>query len=137
MNVAIYLACLHIAVAVSNGPSPGPLAGIGVADGLTKVFCDEPFTGPRSGLLELALARNEYEACQLVLIAGAQPVERVRLEFSDLAGPGGKPPITAANLRYNFVAYGPPTTITAPHALKARNLQPPALKRWPDVLLAD
>jgi len=68
-----------------------------------KVFREDPVAPslPEGKGLEIRAARNEYEAVQLV-IAPSADVERARLEFSDLKGPGV---IDVKNIRARPVGY--------------------------------
>jgi hypothetical protein len=110
---------------------------IGVENSLAKVFCDEPFTGRTSDTLELSAARNEYEAGQVVFVTGANGLEQVRLEFSDLVHENQQGTIPRENCRYNFVAYTGPTCITSKEVLASRKMIETQPKRYPDPLLVD
>lgn len=131
-----------IAATAAVGLSPAeqaraPLLRLGVADSLTKVFCDEPFGGEIADTIHVELARNEYEAAQLVLIAGNKPLQDVYLEFSDLVGRDRKATIARTNINYNYVGYTAPTAITSKEVLTNRNLKPRKPRPWPDPLLPD
>lgn len=130
-----------VSASVSAGPPPTGFQAtdltIGVENSLTKVFCDEPFTGKISDTLDLSAAKNEYEAGQIVLIGGANGIAKVSLEFSDLVHENRKGTIPRDNCRYNFVGYTTPTCISSKDVLAARKITDNTPKRYPDPLLVD
>ena len=65
-----------------------PLA-IGLAHPSTKIFPDEPFGGPFVERIHLALAKNEYESAQVVLLLVAESPLTVHIHASPLSGPKG------------------------------------------------
>ncbi len=124
-----------ILVASAAAAAGQPSLTVGVQDGLTKVFRDEPFHGSVGGPLRLKLARNEYEAGQLVLIAGDRRIEDVRVECSDLVHRDGVHKIDRRHVRLNFVGHTAPTTIRSKEILKNRGLKPREPRPYPDPLL--
>jgi hypothetical protein len=59
------------------------------ADGLTKIMRTAQPPKPLPNAVRMYAARNEYESAQLVVRAGAQPLQDVAVTASALAGPGG------------------------------------------------
>jgi hypothetical protein len=61
---------------------------VGVESPLRKVMRDLPFTGRLGQPAVVCAARGEYEPVQVVVIALDKPLEGVRVEATDLIGPG-------------------------------------------------
>jgi len=59
------------------------------ADGLTKVMRTAAAPRPMPRAVRIYAARNEYESAQVVIRAGAAPVEDATVTISPLVGPGG------------------------------------------------
>jgi len=77
--------------------------GVGVAPTMTKVFCDEAFTGPAARGVEIALARHEIEGIQLVVAAQTQELRDVAVAISPLQAEGHALP--AADVTWSLVGY--------------------------------
>jgi len=56
---------------------------------MRKVRPDQPYEGSAARSVEIALARNEYEAAQIVVVPARQSLEAVTASCSPLRGPGG------------------------------------------------
>ncbi len=131
------LACSTLAVTLVAAAAGQKPLGIGVENSLTKVFRHEPFSGNVSDTLRLHLARNEYEARQLVLIAGDRRVENVRLQCSHLVHEDGVHKIDRSHVSLRFVGYTAPTAIRSREVLENRKLKPAEPKPYPDPLLLE
>jgi len=68
-----------------------PRAGyaVGVETPLRKLRPDNPYRGPVGVPAEVWLCRNEYEPVQVVVLALEKPLQRVRVNATELVGPGG------------------------------------------------
>ncbi len=79
---------------------------VGVTTSMNKVFFEDPtdFHGVMGGEARVELARNEYEATQIVLFPLAD-VERVEVSVSDLRRVGGGGAIPADDVTINVVGY--------------------------------
>lgn len=135
--MAKMLACVGTMVVLAGAGFQEEGPRVGVQDSLTRVFRDEPFAGRISDALELSLARNEYEAGQIVLVAGKAGLEKVSVELSDLLHSDKRHAIKRDYLQYNFVGYTAPTMIKAKEVLASRKLKENEPKRYPDPLLLD
>lgn len=69
--------------------APGEPFVLGWTHGTIKVLKQDPFPGRLEEPIVLEAARGEYEPAQLFLFATTQPLEGVKVELSDLHGPGG------------------------------------------------
>jgi hypothetical protein len=76
-------------------------------DTLVKVRPDGPLPEPLSRQAAVALARDEYEGFQVVLVPGAQTVTGLTVAVADLAGPKGAR-ITADHIRRYRVGFVSP-----------------------------
>ncbi|HIE50954.1 MAG TPA: DUF4091 domain-containing protein [Armatimonadetes bacterium] len=82
-----------------------PTFGYGVDIPLRKYLRQDPFLGTPEGVVRFSAARNEYEAAQLLLFAFDQPLQEVRLEFSDLVQGGRR--LSREHLSWRLVGYVP------------------------------
>lgn len=72
----------------------------GFTDAVHRVFPDERYTGPLGNPWLIDAARNEYESCQLVVIAGATDVRMAEVLVQDFEGPQAATiPASAATVR--------------------------------------
>lgn len=71
---------------------------------MTKVRPDRPYRGAPADAVRVTLARNEYEAAQVVVVPLAEALRDVRVAVSDLRGPGGAV-LAAENVQVNVVGY--------------------------------
>lgn len=71
---------------------------------LVKILRDEGFEGPLSGPARIEVARGEYEAVQVVLIAYDRALTDVRVSVGDLLGPDGAS-IPASEVDIALVGY--------------------------------
>jgi len=79
---------------------------IGIESSLKKVFQDlSKFEGKVINLANISLAKNEYEAVQIVIIPLKKDLKNVRVEVSDLVGENRKENISKENIRINVVGY--------------------------------
>lgn len=62
---------------------------LGCETPLRKLLRDKPFDGPIGVPATIELARNEYEAAQVVIDAYDRALEKVQVTVSKLVGPGG------------------------------------------------
>lgn len=93
---------------------------VGAANNLERVFLDEPFRGAIPEKLQVALAKNETEAIQLVVVSCGKSVESVSVSYSgDFGG---------AQVRVNVEGFVDTTEGERPY-------QSPKLGWWPDPLL--
>jgi len=77
---------------------------VGVESPLRKVMRDLPFTGRLGEPALIQAARSEYEPVQVVVIALDQPLQGVRVEASDLIGPGASV-IPRSRIALNLVGW--------------------------------
>lgn len=56
---------------------------------MRKVRPDQPYEGAAARSVDIALARNEYEAAQIVVVPARQSLDAVMASCSPLTGPGG------------------------------------------------
>lgn len=71
---------------------------------MVKVRPDAPYQGRPGRPLSITLARNEYEAAQLVVIPVQAGLDQVAVSAGDLRGPGGAT-LPASALQLNRVGY--------------------------------
>ncbi len=71
---------------------------------MVKVRPDKAYQGPPARRVRLALARNEYQATQLVVVPLREGLRAVAVSVSPLKGPR-RTEIAAANVRVNVVGY--------------------------------
>jgi hypothetical protein len=95
---------------------------------MAKVRPDRPYNGQPSSVVEVTLARNEYEAAQLVVVPIEETLRKVVVSVSDLTGPQ-KAKIAADAVKVNVVGYVNVTKSTS------RAPMPPG--EMPDPLLAN
>lgn len=110
--------------------SAGPGYAVWTADSMTRVLPHHlPPEGAGPPLLELSLARHEYESAQLVLLAApGTTLGPVQLDLGDLRGETGM--IPAANLSWHQVGY------VRLEVLRGHPAEPDAAPGWwPDPLL--
>ncbi len=79
---------------------------IGITSSLNKVFQDPPydFQGTYTNTAEIELARNEYEATQLVLFP-TRDLQKIWISASNLKQIQGKHEIPATNIDINIIGY--------------------------------
>jgi hypothetical protein len=88
----------------ASGGTTVPQYGTGIAPSTVKVLRDVPFRGEFAGEARIELCRNEYEACQIVIVPVTGNLEQVEVSVSDLAGPNGAR-ITSSSLEIHRVGY--------------------------------
>lgn len=71
---------------------------------MLKVRRDQPFRGDFESPLRISACRDEFEAAQLVLVAYAKALKRVRVTVSDLKSQNGDV-IAASDVQLNRVGY--------------------------------
>lgn len=71
---------------------------------MTKVRPDRPYRGKRADVVRVTLARNEYEAAQVVVVPLTGALREVSVSASGLRGPGGAV-LPAENVSVNVVGY--------------------------------
>ncbi len=73
-----------------TGPAPQPEVAVGFATSMEKVLPRAVSTAPvASATASLALARNEVESLQVLVVPFERALQQVRVEVGDLAGPNG------------------------------------------------
>lgn len=79
---------------------------VGISSSLNKVFQDPPFDfqGSFTTTAEIELARNEYEATQLVLFPD-RDLHNIKISASDLKQTHGKHKIPATDIEINIIGY--------------------------------
>jgi hypothetical protein len=78
--------------------------GIGVTSNLHKVLRDQPYLGEINDQAQVALARNEHEGFQVVVLPLAKRLQSVRVVLDDLKSSDGHV-LSKANLRAFPVGY--------------------------------
>ena len=103
---------------------------IGVATSLDKIFLDEPYSGEFAGVLRIALARNEAESAQAVIVSAGKALTGVRVELAGdlIAETAGATALPASAVKLNRVGY-------VDTAFGDRPYSSPKLGWWPDPLL--
>jgi len=71
---------------------------------MTKVRPDRPYSAVAANTVRLSLARNEYEAAQLVVVPLTETLRKVELSVSDLIGPR-RTIIGQSNIKVDVVGY--------------------------------
>jgi hypothetical protein len=71
---------------------------------MNKVRYDQPYNGAPGSRADITLAKNSYEATQIVVVPVADDLSAVTCAVSDLGGPKGAR-IAAADLTVNLVGY--------------------------------
>ncbi len=71
---------------------------------MVKVRPDVPYTGSPTGSVRVSLARNEYEAAQLVVVPVKRPLRKVQVSVTDLTGPR-REVLSADQIAINVVGY--------------------------------
>lgn len=71
---------------------------------MNKVRFDQPYNGTPGNSVELTIAKNEYEATQLVIVPVTGDLQGVTCTVSDLTGPKGAK-IPAGDITVNLVGY--------------------------------
>jgi len=100
-----------------------PAFAIGLSHPTVKIFPEDGFDGAFADTVRLALARNEHESAQLVLLPVAEAPPAVSLKASPLMGPGGTS-IPASHVEFHRVGW---VTIHEPSLPVRQGL-------WPDPL---
>jgi hypothetical protein len=76
------------------------------ADGMAKVAHNAAPAPGAARVIKMWAARNEYESAQVVVRAGTQPLDQVKVTIADLIGPKGAK-ISAKHISLYKVAYVP------------------------------
>lgn len=101
---------------------------VGVASPLEKVFLDEPYRAGFAPEMHIALARNESEGAQVVVLSNGKPLKGVSVALEgDLKGAGGRT-LPASQVRLDLEGY-------VDTSFGPRPYQSPKLGWWPDPLL--
>ncbi len=105
---------------------------LGTTHGLDKVFIDEPFSGSFDPALRIALAKNESEGVQLVVIPTGEELKNVSVRLDGrLAGISSRTAfIPGKQVKIDLVGYVDTTTGNRPY-------KSPRPGWWPDPLLAN
>ncbi|MGQ9732417.1 MAG: glycoside hydrolase domain-containing protein [Candidatus Zipacnadales bacterium] len=93
---------LEMSVALRRQNAPTEYA-VCEESSMARVRPDQPYAGRPAQQFSLALARNEYEATQLVVAPIEQALRAVRVSVSDLQGPSGA--IQADQIVVNRIGY--------------------------------
>jgi len=88
------------AIAQTRAPEGSKSLAWGLTDAVHRIFPDEPYAGPMGNEWQIDAARNEYESCQLVLIAGSEDVRMAEVRARAFEGPAGvEIPASATTVR--------------------------------------